>query len=124
MRIYKNKAFSKWAIKVGLKDSVLRNAVEEMERGLIDAKLGGRVVKKRVAVSGKGKSGGVRTLLAYKAETKAFFIYGFAKNVRANIKADELKALKLYAATLLGYSNKELDKAVKSGVLIEVTDNG
>lgn len=124
MRIYKNKAFSKWARKEGVSDSALEAAVEEMAKGLVDADLGGQVYKKRVAVGGKGKSGGVRTLLAYKVDDKAFFVYGFAKNARANIKDDELKALKLYARTLFGYSDGELSKAVQAGILIEVNGNG
>jgi hypothetical protein len=41
MRIVKNKVFSKWAAKEGLNDSALWNAVNEMERGLIDSDLGG-----------------------------------------------------------------------------------
>lgn len=124
MRIYKNKAFSKWAGKEGVSDSALEAAVEEMASGLIDADLGGQVYKKRVAVGGKGKSGGVRTLLAYKVDDKAFFVYGFAKNARSNIKDEELKALKLYAKTLFGYSDREIVKAVKAGILIEVNDDG
>jgi len=43
-----NKVFNKWAGKEGLGDDALRNAVDEMERGLIDADLGGHVMKKRV----------------------------------------------------------------------------
>lgn len=124
MRIFKNKAFNKWATKEGLDDSALRFAVDEIEHGLIDADLGGHVIKKRVAVGGKGKSGGVRTLLAYKISEKAFFIYGFAKNARANISADELKALKHLAKKLLNYSEQALTKAIKDGVLIEVESDG
>jgi len=122
MQIFKNKAFSRWALKEGLRDDVLLAAVDEMERGLIDADLGGHVVKKRVAVTGKGKSGGVRTLLAYRLGDKAFFVYGFAKNVKANINDKELRALKLYADILLNYGKSELNKAVKSGALIEVSN--
>jgi hypothetical protein len=124
MRVFKNKAFSKWAIKEGLNDNTLLEAVGEMERGLIDADLGGHMVKKRVALAGRGKSGGVRTLLAYKTGNKAFFVYGFAKNARANIKDDELKALKRYAQELLGYSDKALTKAINYGALIEVENDG
>ncbi len=80
--------------------------------------------KKRVAVGGRGKSGGFRTLLAYRAADKAFFVYGFAKNARANISNKELKALKMYANTLLSYSRVELNKAVKGGALIEVVNDG
>ena len=124
MRILKNKAFSKWAAKEGLSDSILWAAVDEMERGLVEADLGGNVFKKRVAVGGRGKSGGVRTLLAYKVADKAFFIYGYAKSVKANIKADELKGLKVYAEVLLNYSDKELTQAVKKGALIEGGSDG
>ncbi|WP_372737699.1 type II toxin-antitoxin system RelE/ParE family toxin [Neptunomonas sp.] len=124
MRVFKNKAFNKWAAKEGLSDDVLLAAVDEMARGLVDADLGGHVVKKRVALAGRGKSGGVRTLLAYKVGNKAFFVYGFAKNVRANIKDEELKALKRYARELLSYSDKLLTEAIKYGELIEVENDG
>lgn len=82
------------------------------------------MVKKRVAVGGRGKSGGVRTLLAYKVDDKAFFVYGFAKNARANISANELKALKRLAKELLGYSDKALTEAIKHGALFEVESDG
>ncbi|MEX1058260.1 MAG: type II toxin-antitoxin system RelE/ParE family toxin [Natronospirillum sp.] len=124
MRVFKNRAFSKWATKIGLDDDALQAAVDEMERGLIDADLGGNLVKKRVAIGGRGKGSGVRTLLAYKVGNKAFFVYGFAKNARANISTDELKALKVLAKELLGYSDKALTEAIKHGVLIEVKNDG
>ena len=124
MRIFKNKLFSKWAEKEGIGDSVLRTAVDEMERGLIDADLGGHVVKKRVAIGDRGKSSGVRTLLAYRIGTKAFFVYGFAKNARANISAYELKALKHLAKELLSYNEQALTEAVEQGALIEVKHDG
>lgn len=124
MRIFKNKAFNKWAEKERLSDDALRSAVREMERGLIDADLGGHVMKKRLAVDGRGKRGGVRTLLAYKSGDKAFFVYGFAKNVRANVSTDELKALKQLAKELMSYSDKILTKAIQHGALVEVEDNG
>ncbi len=124
MRVFKNRAFAKWATKEGLPDSVLMAAVDEMDRGLVDADLGGHVMKKRVAIEGRGKSGGVRTLLAYQAGDRAFFIYGFAKNARTNIKNVELKALKAYAALLLSYSDEALSDAASQGVLIEVQSHG
>jgi hypothetical protein len=123
MRIFKNKHFTKWAIKEGVDDNAIITTIGELERGLINANLGGNVFKQRVVINSRGKSGGVRTILAYKIKDKAFFIYGFAKNSRTNITDKELKALKLYAATLLGYSEIELDKAVKNGALIEVENN-
>ena len=120
MRIFKIREFSKWAAQEGVTDNVLRQVVAEMERGLSGANLGGQVFKKRVALSGRGKSSGARTLLAYRIGSKAFFIYGFVKNVKANIRGDELKALKASAGILLGYNKEELSRAIKAGELIEV----
>lgn len=124
MRVFKNKVFNKWAAKEGLDDATLLAAIDEIERGLVDADLGGHVLKKRVAISDRGKRGGVRTLLAYKVGDKAFFVYGFAKNARANISTDELKALKYLAKELLAYDDKALAAAINYGVLIEVINDG
>lgn len=83
-------------------------------------------MKKRVALPGRGKRGGARTLVAFKQGEKAFFVYGFAKNERADISDKELKALKLLAKELLNYPAETLAKAMKAGELIEVEvdDNG
>jgi len=124
MRIFKNKWFHKWAAREGLGDEALLAAVEEMEDGLIDAELGGHVAKKRVALPGRGKRSGSRTLVVYQRANKAFFVYGFAKNERANISDKELKALKLLATQLLGYTNPALVKAINAGELIEVHEDG
>jgi hypothetical protein len=126
MQAFKIKTFAKWASGEGLSDDALASAVVEMEKGLIDAKLGGQVVKKRVALPGRGKRGSTRTLVAFRQGNKAFFIYGFAKNERANISDKELLALKMLAKELMGYTAAALTKATKAGELIEieVNDNG
>ena len=126
MHAFKIKAFSKWASGEGLSDDALASAVVEMEKGLIDAKLGGQVVKKRVALPGRGKRGSTRTLVAFRQGDKAFFIYGFAKNERANISDKELRALKMLAKELMSYTVAALIEAMKAGELIEieVNDNG
>ena len=110
--------------KEGLKDAGLVNAVGEMEDGKIDANLGGQVFKKRVAFPGQGKSGSARTLIAYKNGERAFFMFGFSKNERANIDSSELRALKLMAKTLLGKSNAKLKKDLDAKILIEVDADG
>lgn len=63
-----------------------------MQAGLIDADLGGCVVKKRVALPGRGKSGGARTLVATNKDNRWFFVFGFKKNERTNINKKELEA--------------------------------
>ena len=124
MQILKTKWFQRWAVRETLTDNILLAAVEEIGQGLIDADLGGHVIKKRIGIRGRGKSGSVRTLLAFQLDDKAFFIYGFSKNERANVSQKELKALKLLATELLGYTNAALEKAMKAGELIEVNING
>jgi hypothetical protein len=121
VRIFRNKSFTRFAKKAGLDHATLRNAVDDAERGLIDAKLGGGVIKQRVARPGKGKSGGFRTVILYKAHALAFFVHGFAKKDQDNIEDDELAALKLLASQMLSYDDQAIAKAVESGTLIEVT---
>ena len=120
MQIIKIREFDHWARAVGITDKMLKEAVAEIEKGLIDARLGGGLLKKRVALSGKGKSGGSRTIMAYRKGEKAFFIYGFEKNAQSNIKPAELKALKKYSKILLSYDEKNLKKAFKDQVLVEI----
>lgn len=119
----KTKVFAKWASREGLGDDVLAFAVAEMERGLIDAELGGQVVKKRVALAGRGKRGSTRTLVAFRQGDKAFFIYGFAKNERDNVGGKEIRALKLLAKELLQYTEPALARAIRAGELIEIEVN-
>jgi len=79
VRIFKNKMFFKWAKSEGLKDSILIKAAKEINQGLIDANLGGSLVKKRIARKGQGKSGGFRTIVVFQKEHRTIFIYGFPK---------------------------------------------
>lgn len=106
--------------KTELTDSALCGAVAEMAQGLIDADLGGGVVKKRVGLAGRGKRGGARTLIATNKACRWFFVYGFEKSERANITQDELGALRDIASDLLGRSGAQLDKAVEEGVVQEI----
>lgn len=119
-RVFKTRSFHRWMQKSGLTDQMLCAAVGEMERGLIDAQLGGGVVKKRVAVPGRGKSGGVRTIVATNHKNRWFFVFGFEKNVRANIDDKELEALQDIAADLLALGTAQLDEAVTQGKLLEI----
>jgi len=98
MQIFQTRWFARWAIKEGLTEHALINAVVEIEQGLVDAYLGNHIIKKRLAAGARGKSGGVRTILAFQIKDKAFFIYGYAKNQRDHINEKDLKALKAFAS--------------------------
>ncbi|PMR75300.1 type II toxin-antitoxin system RelE/ParE family toxin [Billgrantia endophytica] len=119
-RVFKTRYFQRWMRKTELTDHALCAAVSEMRQGLIDADLGGGVVKKRVGLAGRGKRGGVRTLVATNQHDRWFFVFGFAKNHRANITASEREALQSIAAELLMRTSRQLDEAVQDGSLQEI----
>ena len=119
-RVFKTRHFCRWMRKTELTDSALCAAVLEMAQGLVDADLGGGVVKKRIGLAGRGKRGGVRTLLATNKGNRWFFVFGFEKNDRANIGDDELEALKDMAHDLLARAGAQLDVAVRDSALEEI----
>lgn len=120
IRIFKTKFFAKWQNKELITNQDLIESVSEMEKGLIDANLGGNIYKKRIAKHGQGKSGSFRTIIAFKIDDRAFFIYGFSKNKKENIKDNELKELKFLSDLLLKYSNEELNISLEKGTIEEV----
>lgn len=91
-----------------------------MGQGLIDADLGGGVIKKRVALPGRGKSGSTRILVATNKGDRWFFVFGFEKNELGNISAKELDALQKIAADLLKLSLSQLDHHIESDALEEI----
>lgn len=119
-RVFKTRSFARWQGKTELTDWALCKAVSEMERGLIDADLGAGMVKKRVPLPGRGKSGSTRTLVATNKGSRWFFLYGFVKNKRANITGDELEGLQTLAGELLSGTESDLDKAALDGALQEI----
>jgi hypothetical protein len=119
-RVFKTRSFSRWQRKADLSNTALCEAVAEMENGLIDAVLGGGVVKKRVALPGRGKRGSARTLLATNLGDRWFFVFGFEKNERENISTPELEALRKLAADLLTLTTSALASLLHQGALGEI----
>lgn len=116
MRVFKTKWFARFAKRENIDDACLYKAIERAEQGLIDADLGGCVFKQRIARKGQGRSGGYCTLIAYKSQKRAIFLYGFAKNERDNIDSNELLTLKDIAASWLKATEKDgLLQEVKYG---------
>lgn len=120
MRILKIKSFCRWAKELGLGDKVLIKTVDEMNKELYEANLGGNVYKKRIAIGNRGKRGGIRVIVVFKSGKRTIFIYGFAKNKRANITPIEEEALKALAKTYINYDEYQINQAIKTGELIEV----
>jgi len=124
MHVFQNKAFARFADRNGISEEELCEAVRRASRGLIDADLGGGVIKQRIARKGEGKSGGFRSMILFRAEIRAVFVHGFAKKDMPNVDAAELKALKKLAKVVLRYSDAEMATTIAAGVFVEVKCHG
>lgn len=119
---FKTRVFARWARKEGVTDRALLIAVTEMQSGLVDARLGGGLFKKRVALPGGGKRGGARTIVAGNFRDRWIFLYGFAKNERENIDQKEERDLKRIARAMLDLDRTALRQLLESENLLEVKD--
>ncbi len=102
-----------------MSDEVILEAVREIEQGLVEADLGGNIYKKRIGIKGRGKRGGVRTILAYSKQGRTFFLYGFEKADRANVTLKEKEQLKILGNYYLDCSDKDLEAMLSSKEMIE-----
>ena len=120
MRIFKNKWFTRYVRRENIDDAAICQAVAQINQNAVDANLGGGVIKQRIARPGDGKSGGFRVIVLFKVDAFAFFVYGFAKNERGSIAADELKAFKKLAQIMLSFDSNAINQAITEGALLEV----
>lgn len=125
MAIYKTKMFNNSIKKINISDFELINAAMDVFAGQYEAHLGGGVIKKRLPIPGKGKSGGVRTLIFYKQGRHLFFADAWLKS-RLNkkgtkeIEDDTLESYKDIAKVLLQLDDEKIMKMLKANLLVEV----
>jgi hypothetical protein len=123
LRIFKTKMFVRFTRRERISDASLCEAVRRAELGLLDAQLGGGVIKQRVARPGQGRSGGYRVLIAYRPLTLSVFLYGFAKSERDNVNDDELATLRDIAKGWFQVDANTLTRAVADGLIQEVMND-
>jgi hypothetical protein len=124
LRVFKTKNFARFQRKERIDDAMLVVAISNAESGLIDAGLGHGLIKQRVARRGGGKSGGYRTIIAYRAKGRSVFLYGFAKNKQANISKDDERDLKDYGAMILALDARGIEIMIRENELTEVEYHG
>ena len=124
MAIFKVKTFARFARRERIADARLCEAIKRAESGLVDADLGGGLIKQRVARPGQGKRGGYRVVIAFRSRQRAVFLFGFAKNELDNIDDDQLATLQETGALWLAADAHQIERAIKDGILIEVHDDG
>ena len=120
MRIFKSKWFAKFARKEEISDEKLIQAVNDADAGNIDVDYGGGVIKQRISRSKTRKSGGYRTIILYRHGDKAFFVYGFAKNVLQNIDKADVQGFKKLAKVMLSATEPQTELMLDKGEIEEI----
>jgi hypothetical protein len=120
LSVYKNKPFARFAKKAHITDADLWKAAVQANDGMIDANLGGGVIKQRIARPRQGKSGGSRTIILFRKSDRAVYVFGFEKKDVANISASDLVAFREFAATYLGFTAAEMEQLVGNGTLYQI----
>ncbi len=128
MNSYKVKKFSHEAKKLKVTNEQLLETLSHFLKMETEDRqkysLGAGLYKLRLATNeGKGKSGGSRTVLAFKQDTRVIWLHLFAKNNKENITTSELKKLKLLADIFLSMPIEDILKLIKANELYEVTEN-
>lgn len=120
MKTFKTKAFARFAGREGIDDPALCEAMDRVRSGLVDADLGGGVFKQRIARKGGGRAGGYRTIVLFRQGELGFFVYGFAKSGRENLRRDELETFRCLADEYLALNRVGIAAAQAAGAIIEV----
>ena len=109
MCVFKTRPFGRFVRREGIDDAALGDAVRRAEQGVVDADLGGGVIKQRIARPGQGRARGSRSIVLFR---------------RANLRPDELKAFQALAAELLRLEDAEVAAAMANGTIREVHYDG
>ncbi|MBK2027413.1 type II toxin-antitoxin system RelE/ParE family toxin [Allofrancisella guangzhouensis] len=121
MKVYLLPDFAKWAKKEKVTYKDLSKTADEVVNGLHDGDLGAGCYKKRIAIKGKGKRSGARTIVSYKIDNFVIYIYAYAKNDKSNLTPSEQTALKMYSKeVLMKLTAKDIEKLLSNDELIEV----
>lgn len=119
-RVFKTKSFGRWSKKV-ISDAALCIAAAEIADGHFEADLGQGVCKKRVAISGQGKSRSVRTLVAKKRDDAVIFLAGREKNQPGDdFTQAETEPAKGLARAFERADGPKLNALLAAGVLLEI----
>ena len=118
--MFLTKSFVRFQRKERIADAALVVAIKRAERGLVDVSLSANLIKQRVGRPGQGRSGGFRTVVAYRIGDRAVFLFGFAKSERSNVSAADERDLADFGAQILRLSAAEIRTAIDGNELTEI----
>ena len=115
------KEFHRWHSKINWQKTFLYQAAIEVSNGLHNGDLGAGCFKKRIAIKGKGKRAGARTILTFKVNQFVIYIYAYAKNEKSNLSPKEQQTIKLFSKEILmNLTDSDINKMMNSGELVMV----
>ena len=123
MEKYKSRDFVRWADDEGITDDVLQKILWEMSKGLLGDRLGADVYKKRIALPGRGKCGGARTIVIFRSNELVIFLYGYSKNEKSNLTPKELLAVRVLSKSLTGLPVEQRKQKVVEGTLVQIEEH-
>ena len=118
----KTKWFNKWAKKNLISDEILLDTLKNIQNKLGVVDLGSGLYKVRTHKTGKGKSGGFRTIVVYREEYVSIFVFGFSKTDKGNLNNEELKYFKKLSKDLLSITREEYMELVKLGDFVSIKE--
>lgn len=118
--MFVTKVFRRFQRRDGIDEWALCEAVARAERGIIAADLGAGLIKQRVARKGRGRSGGFRTIIAYRTAVRSVFMSGSAKSRQANLNATDQRDLTDYGDMLLSLDDDGIETIVAGDELMEI----
>jgi hypothetical protein len=112
MHVFLTRAFHRDAEREGVTNDDCREAIRKAERGLIDAALGGGLIKQRIATGNRGAAKGSRAVVFYKRAEVAVFLHIFPKSRKANLTKSELAEYLKLARFLEALTDAKLKELV------------
>lgn len=120
MRIFLVRGFVQFIWKSRIPEAGLLDLTHRANLGIVDADLGGGLIKLWIARPGSGRSGGYRTILAYRYKDRAFFLYGYAKNTQSDVGPDDLALFRELGAFYINASEEQIERLVEMGDIAEL----
>ena len=108
MNAYLTRSFDRDAKRDGISDQDCQEAIRRAEKGLIDAELGGGLIKQRIPRGNQSAARGSRAIVFYRRETVAVFLHIFPKSQKANLSKKELAQYHKAAQELEKLTEKQL----------------
>ena len=120
-RMLMSRGFARSARKLRLTARSLTAAVREIDDGLIDVRLGGYLLKKRIVIAGRGKNTGVRTIVVHRQDDRLIFLYAFDKKECENITEREYLVMTELGAEYMKIPAEQIESLVGHGAVLEIS---